>query len=1369
MEKILLQVISGAAAGYITNDIAIQMLFKKYFGKFGGVIVNTRDSFEENVSELVESEVINHETLKEEINSPGFRKELLNVISDLYNINLKNKCEDKYFGQIKNYDESKDKIIENFNNDSKLLFDKIIKSGVSNICVDNLISDDGKDVIANNLYNLAYGVLKDNNYTYKFYNNLIEEHNEKKLEDLLTPKVFNLFENKILKGIEGLGEDILNNYSDKLDTTYNNVYDVLGLDVFIDEFIENFEEKSLLDVIGRNNSLILVREIKERFIRFIKSSEGKKILNNLSLMVIEILKEQNTTLEEVLDTSMKPKINNFFMERLPEIISQIVSWLRRNQGNFELAIEQSVDEVISECGVIKEKILRFIRNTFINDIARRYEIVDKGINYLEKYKDDRELGEKLSRKILQIFRKKTIGEIISYLEANKIISSNGIQEFLKFNVEAVIDKLSDESLLKLFDIKINKIVPKDLDIKSLIRKKIKNEINLIIRKNFENGIFEKKLKETIKNELLLFKNKKLKDVIGKNKNETIELIGKYSLSKIKDSEFKLIKKIKSEINENLGQKELDDILPDEVFNLASKKSKKLVLEKIETGLENLKGTLINDFVKELSESEGANDRTGDIFLKIINNKLEEMLKGNISKVVASNIHKLDNNELNNMVKDFMGRELKAINIAGAGLGGVVGLAAGNLSGNIGLNIVLYSAIGLITNSMAIGMLFRPYKPFIGIQGVVPKNKPRFAKNMAKFIDERLLNEKVAAEIFCNKKEEILKVLKKDISENNFKLIEKLFLENSNSIFEFSYELIKNKIITSRNEISREIGYSIGEMRLDILSSSDLKDKLSKLKIKLIEELDEVLFNEIIIKLRSHNSLEKIIPKEIKNNLNNMLEEKIEEIIKNKGIDNLQNTKVLNFIYNNLNGKNEIFHKKLVDIIGKDTALGKDIGEYLGNVLKSENFKTNITKSIKKGFSKEFDKNKNMNELFNGKLVDIIYNNKERFVDDFYNKISDCFRNERYNLTNVAINGVRSELGFFEKGAYNLMGGDSLISRVISKFLDDKIPYLIGDSKNTISRITERMINDFSNSRVDKFSIELKSSSVSTIVEYVSNSIILKERMQDISDIIIRNFLDKTPEDYLRIIKIKNLVDLFKLFEKDIICVLENIKIASDEKVEKFSKIIGRLLESFIDEKIYPLEVGELTKEIKDDEIREIMNKIYYHVFYSNTFENIGKDYSKSLLDEIKNIDVSELVDISDFEQNIEDLLNNDQWHKNLKETLKEKCKSEFENNLLGMFNSIENSTKEETLEIIVTSFIDSLADNFQEVLNSLNIAEITEKEINLMSNAKLREVFLRIVGTYFRKLKIYGINGFLFGINNLFSIFLVFTYLFQLSKDKRKI
>ena len=64
--------------------------------------------------------------------------------------------------------------------------------------------------------------------------------------------------------------------------------------------------------------------------------------------------------------------------------------------------------------------------------------------------------------------------------------------------------------------------------------------------------------------------------------------------------------------------------------------------------------------------------------------------------------------------------------------------AEHLFRELALNVVLHSLAGGLTDTVAVWMLFNPHKPFLGVQGAIPKNKARLAASIGKVVGEKLL-------------------------------------------------------------------------------------------------------------------------------------------------------------------------------------------------------------------------------------------------------------------------------------------------------------------------------------------------------------------------------------------------------------------------------------------------------------------------------------------------------------------------------------------------------------------------------------------------------------------------------------------------------
>jgi len=119
---------------------------------------------------------------------------------------------------------------------------------------------------------------------------------------------------------------------------------------------------------------------------------------------------------------------------------------------------------------------------------------------------------------------------------------------------------------------------------------------------------------------------------------------------------------------------------------------------------------------------------------------------------------------------------------------------------IGISILIGALIGYITNYLAIKMLFKPYKAkkigkiTIIPQGIIPKEKPNLAKNVANVVQTHLLD-----------KDEIHKLLNSDSFKNEIKNL------ISSKIDEFDIPNISNFIKSNPQKVADNISSFVMEM------------------------------------------------------------------------------------------------------------------------------------------------------------------------------------------------------------------------------------------------------------------------------------------------------------------------------------------------------------------------------------------------------------------------------------------------------------------------------------------------------------------------------------------------------------------------------
>jgi uncharacterized membrane protein YheB (UPF0754 family) len=143
----------------------------------------------------------------------------------------------------------------------------------------------------------------------------------------------------------------------------------------------------------------------------------------------------------------------------------------------------------------------------------------------------------------------------------------------------------------------------------------------------------------------------------------------------------------------------------------------------------------------------------------------DRMHGQLSRLAENQIQALSSEEMLTLVQDLMGRELKPLNYLGAGMGAIAGATVGTalstalpvtaaagpamMASVLAGKSAVFGAVGYTTNCAAVKGLFWPYEPLGGIemiQGVIPKQKARFAGSMGKLVDRYVINETILNEL-----------------------------------------------------------------------------------------------------------------------------------------------------------------------------------------------------------------------------------------------------------------------------------------------------------------------------------------------------------------------------------------------------------------------------------------------------------------------------------------------------------------------------------------------------------------------------------------------------------------------------------------------
>ena len=183
---LMLQSISGGVAGYITNKYAVNMLFKEYTPlKLGGVVKKNKEKFIDEISTLVEKDIINGKTLKKHIHGEEFKKQLNITVEEFWNSGLKEVFNDVKIKDISSFEESKESILEFTESKMKLVSDKLLKNIVDNVKITEILSAKHISYITDIVYEEVFKYIKSEHKISVLLTDIYHQNNSLIIKDII--------------------------------------------------------------------------------------------------------------------------------------------------------------------------------------------------------------------------------------------------------------------------------------------------------------------------------------------------------------------------------------------------------------------------------------------------------------------------------------------------------------------------------------------------------------------------------------------------------------------------------------------------------------------------------------------------------------------------------------------------------------------------------------------------------------------------------------------------------------------------------------------------------------------------------------------------------------------------------------------------------------------------------------------------------------------------------------------------------------------------------------------------------------------------------------------------------------------------------
>ena len=410
---LLLQAFSSGVAGYITNKYAVNMIFKEYTPlKIGGAVKKNKEKFIEEISDLVERDIINSETLRNKVLGEDFKIAMQDVGKDFFKESLYEAFENKKIEEISGWNETLISGERLLTDTLKESLPKLIGNIGEHVKLENLLSEKQISFIVDYAYKEIVNTVASNDELKHLLSDLYEEQGEVYLRQLVSKesgeKVTRIISCEIMNSIDELLES-----KKETKSLVDKTLALIDIKTLLKDLQKSIGSKSIDDILSEEEfdklSLIIYTKLDE----LIKSEDGKEKLEDIVEEIFISAKDIDLTVFEILPIHFGRISSEYIIDLIKKAIPYLLSWISDNKIKIENMIDESILESIDNIDDdLRKSMISKVKDSMLVDFASKNQIVDKIVNFLEEYEISEEDSYKLYSKIIKFLEETKIKDLV---------------------------------------------------------------------------------------------------------------------------------------------------------------------------------------------------------------------------------------------------------------------------------------------------------------------------------------------------------------------------------------------------------------------------------------------------------------------------------------------------------------------------------------------------------------------------------------------------------------------------------------------------------------------------------------------------------------------------------------------------------------------------------------------------------------------------------------------------------------------------------------------------------------------------------------------------------------------------------------------
>ena len=717
--QMIVETLLGALTGYVTNHTAIRSLFRP-----GGVVEQTRDDFAREAGRLLEDQVLTRAVLEQQLQLPEVQQILAEALETFLQQTLSDAFAEKRLGDLPGSEESCACLQRQLLQFLQQEQDTLVHLWKKQFDLSALLDQQQAELICQQLKTLLLNTVEQQQLAEQVWQGWQQEKGQLSLEQLGLGPFCQAVITNLARESRQWPAQLQAQYGEELERLLLQSIQKVQLRPILLELDQQMEQYTLGQYF-RGEEAQLAAVLQEK----LTGAEGQALLNYLAEELLAALAKVDVPVSQLLPGELMVQLEPLLQQEIPFVLQQLLDWLQQNKQAVQQMLEQAVDEVAQEYGGMKGMLLQQLKDGLLEQAVQQVDF-SAFLQQLSEQESSEQMAALLLEKIRAALQEQTLGAWIERWQ-----QKGQLQTLLPMAFTRLLGQLHEEQLGRILAWKPGslQLAQHQPQIEQWLVKLLLGQIQQMDLSALLQQ-YGSQLQKLSLPELMRMKPEQLADFLRQ-----------------------MIAQGCDQLPADLAQLPATvcwNAVYDGVEHIWEQQGEKWLLQKAEQcSLKELVQTL-QPAVQPYQER----------ILSGLTALGMEFAQGHLSVLAQRQIGALSNDDMLKLVENFMGQELQPLNYLGAGMGAVAGATVGTalavavpvtaagpamlLSVLAGKSAV-FGAVGYATNCAAVKGLFWPYQPVAGIdalQGVIPKQKQRFAHSMGQMVDRYVINEAVLQQL-----------------------------------------------------------------------------------------------------------------------------------------------------------------------------------------------------------------------------------------------------------------------------------------------------------------------------------------------------------------------------------------------------------------------------------------------------------------------------------------------------------------------------------------------------------------------------------------------------------------------------------------------